>query len=282
MKVFISQSKPRSLELAEALQSLIRMVVHGTEPWVSESAIDKGARWTAEVASTLKDVDAGIVVLTPENLDERWLLFEAGALSIKAAGRLWTYLLDVEHRDVQQPLSDFLHTRAEKAETLKMLMSIHNSMVAAQEKTNSADDVERAFDALWDKELGSKIAELRARGPDAPRPKRKAEDVLSEILEQVRRTAHNTNSSSWRLEQAYTVLAEIYAKVGGTASFEELLAREVLPASLKAVLGEEGFSLHDVASLHNRAVLKRNQTAVGPESSSRTPNRRSMEDDPPK
>lgn len=128
MKVFISQSKPRSLELALSLESLIRKVVQGSEPWVSKTGVDKGTRWPEEVAKNLKEVAAGIVVLTSENLDERWLLFEAGALSIKPLERVWTYLLDVEHSEVEPPLSDFLHTKAERADTFEMIKSIHRAI----------------------------------------------------------------------------------------------------------------------------------------------------------
>jgi hypothetical protein len=45
-----------------------------------------------------------------------WIHFEAGAIAravmVEKEGRLWTYLLDVKHADVQGPLSQFQHTLA--------------------------------------------------------------------------------------------------------------------------------------------------------------------------
>ena len=80
MKVFISHSLPRSQALAATLGDFVRRVVPGTEPWVSESGIDKGARFMSEIRENLRQSLAGIVCLTPENLTEPWILYEAGAL----------------------------------------------------------------------------------------------------------------------------------------------------------------------------------------------------------
>src|SRR5262249_20805424 len=135
MKVFISQSLPRSLALATTLESFIRKVVPGTEPWVSESGIDKGARFMSEIRENLNQATGGIVCLTRENLNERWILYEAGALSTKVTDRVWTLLLDVDHSEVAPPLSEFLHTKADRSDVLKMVRSIHKTVVAAEGKT---------------------------------------------------------------------------------------------------------------------------------------------------
>jgi len=206
MKVFISQSKPRSLELALALEVFIRKVVQGTEPWVSRSGIDKGTRWSDQVAKNLKDVAAGLVVLTSENLDERWLLFEAGALSVKPVVHVWTYLLDVEPSDVKEPLSEFLHTKAEKAETFEMIQSIHHAVHEAGAKTSSADDVKDLFDLLWEKDLGPIIGKLRSGGPAVAAPKRSVPDLLSEILDQVRDSARVASQTRAKLDQVLRFL----------------------------------------------------------------------------
>ena len=86
------------------------------------------------------------------------------------------------------------------------------------------------------------------------------------------------------MEQIFTVLAEIYGRLGGTLSAEELRRREVLPDPLKALLGD-GFTLHDLADIRARAPRKRGG-GIGPSSEfdpgagSATPNRRSLGDDP--
>lgn len=59
MKVFISQSLPRSYDLATTLESFIRQVIHGTEPWVSGTGIDKGARFASEIRDNLTQAAGG-------------------------------------------------------------------------------------------------------------------------------------------------------------------------------------------------------------------------------
>src|SRR5947209_2677734 len=83
--------------------------VHPVEPWLSRD-IAKGTRWGPEVADKLEKSRVGIVCLTPENLDERWILFEAGALSKTKDAYVCTLLLDVKPIDVKEPLSQFHHT----------------------------------------------------------------------------------------------------------------------------------------------------------------------------
>lgn len=104
-KVFISQSGARSLALAEALQGFVRKLVQATDPWVSRTGI------ATELDDNLDQAGAGIVCLTSDNLDARWILFEAGALS-RTGKKVWTVLLDVEPADVVPSLSQFQHTRA--------------------------------------------------------------------------------------------------------------------------------------------------------------------------
>lgn len=79
--VFISWSGPRSKSAAEILKRWLPIVVHTANPWMSATDIDKGTRWSEEVAAALDTMKAGIICLTPENLSAEWLLFEAGALS---------------------------------------------------------------------------------------------------------------------------------------------------------------------------------------------------------
>ncbi len=233
MKVFISQSLPRSLSLATTLESFIRKVVPGTEPWVSESGIDKGARFMSEIRDNLSQAMGGIVCLTRENLNECWLLYEAGALSTKVTDRVWTFLLDVDHAEVDPPLSEFLHTKAEKADVLKMVRSIHKSVVAAGEKTSTEPDLENYFDAFWPSELEPKIAELRAQNP-IPRPQ---PEPLTEILGLVRQIGDRAARSSWRQDKTLAMLHQVYrVTVGGPSpSLEELKEMQRQQAALDAL-----------------------------------------------
>ena len=72
MQVFISWSGVRSKEVAVAIADWLSQVIQAVDPWIS-SDIDKGARWSPEIAGRLEESKVGIVCLTKENLDNRWI-----------------------------------------------------------------------------------------------------------------------------------------------------------------------------------------------------------------
>src|SRR4051812_34315853 len=80
MLVFLSWSGQRSKAVAEELERWLRQVIQTVEPWISTD-IDKGLRWGPELSDRLEGSKIGIICLTKDNLDTRWILFEAGALS---------------------------------------------------------------------------------------------------------------------------------------------------------------------------------------------------------
>ena len=81
MKVFISWSGVDSHSAAVALRDWLPSVIQLLEPYVSSEDIDKGARWSTDIAAELAGSDWGILCVTKENVQAPWLNFEAGALS---------------------------------------------------------------------------------------------------------------------------------------------------------------------------------------------------------
>ena len=59
---------------------------------MSDTDIEKGARWENEISLRLAESDLGIICLTPDNLEEPWVLFEAGALAKKLKRRARVHL----------------------------------------------------------------------------------------------------------------------------------------------------------------------------------------------
>jgi hypothetical protein len=80
MKVFISWSGSLSKSVAEKLRPWMREIIQGLEPFVSSLDIQKGNLWLTELMNELEGSSIGIICLTKENLNSKWLLFEAGAL----------------------------------------------------------------------------------------------------------------------------------------------------------------------------------------------------------
>jgi hypothetical protein len=118
MDIFISWSGRRSKAVAEALQEYLPIIVNAFNPWLSSANIDKGARWSSELATALANAKAGIICLTPDNLTAPYVLFESGAIS-KTVEKAFvcTLLIGLEPSDITGPLADFQATKPTKGGT---------------------------------------------------------------------------------------------------------------------------------------------------------------------
>lgn len=192
MKVFISWSGDRSLVIAKALRSWLPMVIQSLQPWMSESDIDKGGRWSEDTASELHSAKFGIICLTPENLKEPWILFEAGALS-KTLEKTFVcpYLFELEPTDVSWPLAQFQATCAKKEDTKALLNTINGALGPASLASSQLD---KQFDKWW-----PDLNEMLRSIPPQTRiePQRTDREILEEILELQRAQVLSDQSQSW-------------------------------------------------------------------------------------
>ena len=108
MNIFISWSGERSRAVAGLLHNWIPKVIQSAKPWCSTDDLKKGTVWFSEITKHLQENDAGIVCLTPENREAPWIMFEAGALAMRLKeGHLFTFLVDLKHTDIKNPLAQF-------------------------------------------------------------------------------------------------------------------------------------------------------------------------------
>lgn len=102
MKVFISWSGTKSQEVAKVLKRWIPCVIQSVEPYFSSADIDKGARWSTDIAKELQDASFGILCVTKDNLSSAWLNFEAGALSKYIdQSKVCPFLIDLKPSEIQ-------------------------------------------------------------------------------------------------------------------------------------------------------------------------------------
>jgi DNA-binding transcriptional MerR regulator len=199
MKIFLSWSGGLSHEVAKALDGWLPQVMNALHPWLSSQDIEKGARWFEEIGETLSKTDFGILCLTQTNITAPWILFEAGALS-KSLGqaRVCPLLVNIKNADLQGPLAQFNTTGISREEIRRLIETLNARL--PDELRRSESQLDEAFQVWWPR-LEAKLAEAlqdssKEEAAHPKVPKRSIEDVLDEILELTRQTAHEVGRSS--------------------------------------------------------------------------------------
>lgn len=139
MKIFLSWSGETSHKVALVLREWLPSVIQSIQPYVSSEDIDKGARWSSDIAKELEKSKFGIICITKENINAPWINFEAGALS-KTIEKTYVcpFLFGVKKSEISNtsPLLQFQSTIYQYEDVQKLLLSI-----------NSANDSEKLEDA---------------------------------------------------------------------------------------------------------------------------------------
>ncbi|WP_420959353.1 TIR domain-containing protein [Brucella sp. IR073] len=147
MHIFASWSGEDSRQIAELLKSWIPCVLQDVDVYVSSRDIGKGERWASSVTAHLSEIDFGIVVVTKNNMNAPWILFEAGALSKSVKSRVIPLLCGVHRIDTaNSPLTQFQYAIVEKKEEIKAVIEQVNS---AMVKPLDQKRLDNAFDKWW-------------------------------------------------------------------------------------------------------------------------------------
>lgn len=183
MKVFLSWSGHKSHQVAIALRDWLPSVIQSISPYVSSEDIDKGARWSTDIAKELEDSSFGILCVTKENLEAPWLLFEAGALSkMMKKGSVCPFLFDLKMAEIKEgPILQFQSTVFEKNDIKKLLFSLNNS---CGETGIKEELLAKSYEVWWpslETALNTIINEKTEEKSSLKRPNK--DDMLEEILE---------------------------------------------------------------------------------------------------
>ncbi len=187
MKVFLSWSGPHSHKLALVFRDWLPSVIQAIVPYVSSEDIDKGARWSTDIAKELENSTFGILCVTRDNINAPWLIFEAGALSKTMDKSLVTpFLFDIKRSEVDGPMLQFQSTVFDRDDLKKLVKTLNK----ACEKDGLPDDrLEKAF-SVWYPALESELNRLKGARPEdlvdgstAELEEPKTQEILEEILE---------------------------------------------------------------------------------------------------
>jgi hypothetical protein len=178
MNIFISWSGHRSKFVAESLREWLPKVIQSLNPWISSSDVTKGSRWQIEIAQKLEKSNFGIICLTPENMNEPWILFESGALSkTLGSSRVCPLLIELTPTDITGPLSQFQLTKLTKDDFFSLLKNINKEM---GEISLPEERINETFEKWWP-DL-SNILKKPPTEQTKHNPKRSDRNILEEIL----------------------------------------------------------------------------------------------------
>lgn len=194
MKVFISWSGELSHKVAVCLRDWLPNVIQSVSPYVSSEDIDKGTRWSLDIAGELSTSFYGILCVTDDNVSAPWLNFEAGALSksIETAN-VSPFLFNIKRSDVNGPILQFQSTIFEKEDFRKLT---HGIKIADPDCKIDDQRFNSIFDVWWPR-LEEELRSLASHSKGDADTKKKSRTPHDEILEQILElTRQNTRTLS--------------------------------------------------------------------------------------
>lgn len=189
MKVFLSWSGDLSHKTAIIFRDWLPSVIQSIVPYVSSEDIDKGARWSTDIAKELDNSTFGILCVTKDNFHAPWLTFEAGALSKTMDKALVSpFLFDIKRSEVSGPILQFQSTIFEKEDIKKLIVSLNK---ACGTETLTDERLEKAFQ-VWYPPLEEQLNTLLRNIPSLSIediediPIDSSSEILEEILDLTR------------------------------------------------------------------------------------------------
>ncbi|WP_075619824.1 TIR domain-containing protein [Paenisporosarcina indica] len=234
MRVFLSWSGNLSHEVAVAFRDWLPIVIQSVTTYVSSEDIDKGARWSNDIAKELETCSYGIICVTKENIAAPWVNFEAGALSkFVDEGYVSPFLLNLKKSEVKGPLLQFQATAYDKEDVRKLLYSINK---ACGEEGLEVSRLDTTFDLIWDN-LKGKLDEINKKYPNIEIKEEVLvkespnEDIMEQVLDLTRSQQKLLNSprelipADYLKEQITDVLISLSPLLTSNNEIEEVKRR---------------------------------------------------------
>lgn len=203
MKVFLSWSGGRSHKVALVFRDWLPSVIQEIVPYVSSEDIDKGARWSTDIAKELEDSTFGILCVTRDNINAPWLTFEAGALS-KTMDKSFVspFLFDIKRSEVNGPILQFQSTIFERDDLFKLVSTMNK---ACEKDRLTPDRLKKAFE-VWYPTLEGELNALKGKPErDEEKPEVALKDAhTQEILEEILDLSRNNQKLIRNPEGAFT------------------------------------------------------------------------------
>lgn len=232
MKIFLSWSGNTSHNVGLILRDWLSLVLPYVKPYVSSEDIDKGAKWLPDIVSELQSSYYGIILLTKDNINAPWLVFEAGVLmkSVERS-RVSPLLFDLKPTDFSGPLTQFQCTQVEYGDFRKLVNSINNS--ADSSERIAQENLNRIFDKWWgdlEQEFSKLREECQQRNPESKLPPTREQQMLEELVLVTRNLQMLLHTPETLLPEYYLeslLQQKVYASVKDTAKIMNAVSQLV-------------------------------------------------------
>lgn len=234
MRVFISWSGELSKSVADLLYKYLPCIIQNIEVFHSEHDIDSGTRWSHRLAKELEETNFGVICLTPDNLKNPWLLFEAGALTKHIASRSCGLLLQgLTNTDVTGPLAQFQNRTFIESEIRKLIQDLNSCL----DNKLSDSQLDLLYNKFWpdmEREYNGLVSEYK-KSNDRP-AKRNTHELVEETLSRIRTLERNAVKDSRKI----ALISQVLRKSEFQSGYGEVLSR-----LLERFRGESEKSLPD-------------------------------------
>jgi hypothetical protein len=193
--VFVSWSKQPSGDLALVVRKWLANLLPSCKPFFSREIV-KGREGDIEIKKGLSGASFGVLCVARNNVGEKWLLFEAGALYNRFEAsehtRIAPILFDVGVGEVGAPLSKLQCVMFSESEMRDLAFAINAVLAAPFEMDFVRDQFERLWPGLRDA-VSEILLKAQAEGtvgePEQPTVKELHEALLrqSEMMQEVYR-----------------------------------------------------------------------------------------------
>lgn len=190
-QVFISWSGETAKKIAVELSNWLQLVLQNTKTFFSEDNICKGAFTFPQLQEAIEKSDAAIVIITPDNINQPWIVFETGYLQGRKK-RTYGLLFNMKHEQLSGPLQSIQNTLFTRDDFFKMLESIKKEC----QPELTREQLSKIYNKMWD-DLNSRVEKIIQNScTDSTTPEplvaRMGQSPQTETLTEAERTrAHN-------------------------------------------------------------------------------------------
>ncbi|GEM_PF-3211279 len=160
-EVFVSWSGEWSKRIAALLIEWIPKVL-SVKFFFSPQDMSLGKVWVRDLSQHLATSKFGILVITPENVNSPWVIFEAGVLMKDFdSGRVIPYLVSFDGKDLETgPLAMLQATKADENGTMQLINAIRISQDNSEKEKD--DVIKWRFNQCW-KEFSEEIDKINSK-----------------------------------------------------------------------------------------------------------------------